>query len=100
MVRCPGKCYYMLIGNHEEPDKINLNGTEITCCNNEKLFGVLKKLKLIKKLNFDVLIKSLSKKAGEKLSALARLRGYLTVDQKLLLINLAMKSKCRYSPLI
>ena len=94
MVRCPGKCYYTLIGNHEEPDKINLNGTEITCCNNEKLFGVLKKL------NFDVLIKSLSKKAGEKLSALARLRGYLTVDQKLLLINLAMKSKCRYSPLI
>ena len=37
----PGKCYYMLISNQDEPYKINLNGTEITSINNEKLFGVL-----------------------------------------------------------
>ena len=41
MVLNPGKCHYMLIGNNDEPDKINLNGTGITNSNNEKLLGAL-----------------------------------------------------------
>ena len=38
----------MLIVNHDEPDEINLNGTEITSTNKEKLLGALidKKTKL------------------------------------------------------
>ena len=35
-----GKCHFMLIGNHDEPDKINLNSTEITNSTNEKLLSV------------------------------------------------------------
>ena len=62
---------------------LNLNGTEITSDNNEKLLGVL----IDKKLSFDVHIKSLCIKAGQKLSTLARVSSYLTLDQKLLLIS-------------
>ena len=40
MVTNPRKYYYVLIGNHDEPDKINLNATEITSNNNEKQLGV------------------------------------------------------------
>ena len=40
MVLNCGKCHYVLIGNHDEPDKINVNGTEITSCNNEKFLSV------------------------------------------------------------
>ena len=40
MVLNPGKCYYMLIGNHDEVDKININGTQITSSINEKLLDV------------------------------------------------------------
>lgn len=32
----PERCYYMLMGNHGETDKINLNGTEIKSSNGEK----------------------------------------------------------------
>ena len=35
----------MLIGNYDGPDKINLNGTEITSSNKKKLLGVLIDLK-------------------------------------------------------
>ena len=40
MVTNPRKYYYVLIGNHDESDKINLNATEITSSNNEKQLGV------------------------------------------------------------
>ena len=80
MVLNPGKCCYMLTKDHDEPDKINLNGTEISSSNNEKLFDVL----------FD---KSLCKKAGQNLSALAGISSYLILDQKLLLTNPVIKSQ-------
>ena len=51
----PGKCQYKF--------------TEITSSNNEKLLSVLTD----KKISFDVHIKSLFKKAGQKLSALTKL---------------------------
>ena len=53
-------CHYMLIDNHYESDKINLNGTEITSSNNKKLVGVL----IDKKVSFDVHRKFICKKAG------------------------------------
>ena len=76
MVFNPGKCDNMLIGNHDDPDKINLNGTEITSRNNKKFLGVC----IDKKLSFDVHIKFLCKKEGQNLSALARISSYFTLD--------------------
>ena len=52
------------------------------------------------KLNFDSHITSLCKKAGQKLSAPARINHYLTQDQKLLLLNSVVKSQFSYCPLI
>lgn len=40
------------------------------------------------KLSFDSHITSLWKKAGQKLSAVARINNYITLDQKLLLLQL------------
>ena len=65
MVLNPGKCHYILIGNHDEPDKINLNIRENANNNNEKLLAVL----IDKKLNFDVHIKTLCEKAEQKLNS-------------------------------
>ena len=77
MVLNPAKCYYMLIGDHDEPDKINLNGTKITSSskNNSLMCS------LIKKLSFYVDIKTLCMQTAQTFSALARISNYLTLDQ-------------------
>ena len=92
----PDKCHYIVIGDDDPTQKIILNNNEIASSNEEKLFGIL----LASKLNFDSHITSLCKKAGQKLSALARISHYLTQDQKLLLLNSVVKSQFSYCPLI
>ena len=96
MVLNLGKCHYIVIGDDDPTHKIILNNNEITSFNVEKLLGIL----LDSKLNFDSHITSLCKKAGQKLSALARINHYLTQDQKLLLLNSVVKSQFSYCPLI
>ena len=96
MVLNPGKCHYIVIGDDDPTHKIILNNNEIASSNEEKLLGIL----LDSKLNFDSHITSLCKKAGQKLSALARINHYLTPDQKLLLLNSVVKSQFSYCPLI
>ena len=68
------KCRYIVIGDDDTNRKIILNNNEIASSNEEKLLGIL----LDSKLNFDSHIKSLCKKAGQELSALARINHYLT----------------------
>ena len=87
-----GKYHYTLIGYHNKPDKINLNGTETKNSNNDNL-GVL----FDKKLSFDVHLKF--KKPWQKLVALPRISVYLTLDQKLLLISSVIKLQYSYFPL-
>ena len=62
MIFNPGKCHYMLISNHDKPDKINLNGTEITGSNENKLLSV----HIDKRLRFDVRTKYLCIKTKQK----------------------------------
>ena len=85
-----------MIGDDGSIHKIILSNNEIAGSNVEKLLGIL----LDSKLNFDSHITSLCKKAGQKLSALARINHYLTQDQKLLLLNSVVKSQFSYCPLI
>ena len=85
-----------MIGDDDPTHKIILNNNEISSSNEEKLSGIL----LDSKLNFDFHITSLCKKAGQKLSALARINYYLTQDQKLLLLNSVVKSQFSYCPMI
>ena len=96
MVLNPDKCHFIVIGDHDPNQKIILNNNEIVSSNEEKLLGIL----LDSKLNFDSHITSLCKKAGQKLSALARINHYLTQDQKLLLLSSVVKSEFSYCPLI
>ena len=96
MVLNPDKCHYIVIGDDDPTQKIILNNNEIASSNEEKLLGIL----LDSKLNFDSHITSLCKKAGQKLSALARINHYLTQDQKLLLLNSVVKSQFSYCSLI
>ena len=94
MTTNPRKCFYMLISNHDEPDKLNLNATEITSGNNKIKLGTF----IDKKLSFDLRINSLCKKAGQKLSALAKISSDLTLDRKFLLINSIIMSQFSYRP--
>ena len=90
------KCHYILIGDDDPAQKIILNNNEIASSNEEKLLSIF----LNSKLNFDSHITSLCKKAGQKLSVVARINHYLTQDQKLLLLNSVVKSQFSYCPLI
>ena len=92
----PGKCHYTVIGDDGPSHKIILNNNEIASSDEEKLLGIV----LDSKLNFESHITSLCKKAGQKLSALARINHCLTPDQISLLLNSVVKSQFIYSPLI
>ena len=59
------------------------NNSKITSSNEEKLLGIFQD----SKLNFESHIISLCRKANQKINALARLKNYLTLDQKNLLLN-------------
>ena len=78
MVLNPGKCHYLVLGNRSNSDTINLNGTKLASSSYEKLLGIL----IDRDLSFDKHIKSLCRKAGQKLNALTRIINYLIYDQK------------------
>ena len=96
MLLKPGKCHYLVLGNRSNSDTINLNGTKPVISSYEKLTGIL----IDRDLSFDKHIKSLCRKAGQKLNALARISNYLTHDQKRPYLNLIIKSQFSYCPLI
>ena len=83
MILKPVNCHYMLLGGHAQIDYISLNGIEIESSRNETLLGVI----LDDDLKLDAHIKSLRRKATQKLSALSRINTYLSNDQKLLLLE-------------
>ena len=92
----PGKCHYLVLGNRSNSDTMNLNGMKLASSSYEKLLGML----IDRDLSFDKHIKSLCRKAGQKLNALTRISNYLTHDQKRLLLNSIIKSQFSYFPLI
>ena len=79
----------MVIGSKELSHKIMLINNEITTSNEEKLLS---------KLIFESHIGSLCRKADQKINA--RLKNYLTSDQRNLLLNSVIKSQFTYCPLI
>ena len=91
----PGKCHYMVISSRDLSHEIMLNNSKITSSNEEKL-GIF----LDSKLNFESHMGSLCRKAGKKISALARFKNYLASDQKKLLLNSVIKSQFTYCRLI
>lgn len=76
--------WYISIDNSDRARK-NLNGTGITSSNHEKFLGAL----IDTKLNIDVHIKNLESRAKTKCSC--QNKQLPTLDQKLILINSAIK---------
>ena len=75
----------------------------IFCAVNNEIVSSIEEMLLciiLFKVNFDSHNTYLCKKAGQKLSALARINYYLTPDQKILLLISVVKSQFSYCPLI
>ena len=82
MVLNPGKC---------RDDKKILNEVERKTSSEEKVPGVLSD----KNLSFDIHIKSMCRKANQKINALARLSNYFNNAQKFLPVNSVKKTQLR-----
>ena len=66
MVLNPAKCHYLVLEKGSNSDTIYLNGTKLANSSYEKPLGIL----IDSDLSFGKHIKSLCRKAGQKLNAL------------------------------
>ena len=92
----PGKCHYMVIGSGDLSHEIIVNNSKITSSNEEKLSGI----SLDTKQNLESHIASICRNAGQKVNTLARLKNYLTLDKRNLLLNSVIKSQFTFCRLI
>ena len=88
--------YHLIISGHKsEAIWAKIGQTKIWESKNRKLLGVI----IDRQLNFDEYLISLYKKARKKLSALARLANFLSLEQRKLLIKSFIESQFGYCPL-
>ena len=92
----PGKCHYLINGSGDLWHEIMLNNSKITSSNAEKLLGIFHD----SRLNFERHVVPLCRKKSQKINALAWLKNYLRLDQRVLLLNSVIKSQFTYCPLI
>ena len=96
MILDPNKCHYMCIGKNTASDIFKF---ENVCLENSKEKVILG-ITIDNKLTFDSHIKSICRKAGQKLSALSRILPYLERDKKELLFKSMVKSQFNCCPLV
>ena len=96
MILNPDKCHYMCIGKKTESDIFKFENLFLENSKKEVILGITTD----NKLTFDSHVKSMCRKAGQKLSALARISPYLETDKKELLFKSMVKSKFNYCPLV
>ena len=96
MILNPNKCHYMCIGKSTESDIFKFENVFLENSKEEVILGIA----IDNKLTFDNHIKSICRKAGQKLSALSRISPYLEKDKKELLFKSMVKSKFSYCPLV
>ena len=97
MILNPGKCYFMCIGkNVNDSESLNLNGLNLKNCKEVEVLGIT----IDRNLNFKGHIKNISRKAGQKLSALLRISSHINTDKKSLLYKSIIKSQFAYCPLV
>ena len=90
----PDKCHALISTNRHLDIKIGDNTIGNSEC--EKLLGV----KIDVNLNFNNHISDLCKKAGRKISALARVEPFMSFNKRKLLMNAFFTSQFSYCPLI
>ena len=86
------KCHFLVSTNDRV--SMTLDGIKIDKSDTEKLLGV----KFDKKLTFDDHISDICKKAGRKISALARVTPYMGIAKKRILMNAFFISQFSYCP--
>ena len=93
MILNPGKSYYMCLGkNLDDNEVLNFNNLIIKSSKEVEILGINKD----KNLNFKNHIKSICKKAGQKLNALLKISSNLNMKQKKLLYKSMIKSQFNY----
>ena len=92
----PNKCHDMCIGENAESDTFKFENVCLENSKEEVILGIT----IDNKLTFDSHIKSICRKAGQKLSALSRISPYLETDKKELLFKNMVKSQFSYCPLV
>ena len=91
-----GKCHLLVSRHKHETVWAKIGETKIWGSNKQKLLGVV----IDRNLNFDEYIFDLCKKAGKKLSVLARLSNYISFEETKILLKAFVESQFGYCPLI
>ena len=95
MVLNAKKCHYMCFGTSSENDDFIFDGIKLPNSCEEKILGVI----IDDDLKFDPHIRSMCKKAAQKLEVLNRISSSLDPEKKLV-FNAVIKSHFSYCPLI
>ena len=96
MVLNAKKCHYMCFGTSIENDDFTLDGIKLPNSCEEKILGVI----IDNELKFDPHIRSMCKKAAQKLRELNRISPLLDPEKKRLVFNAVIKSHFNFCPLI
>ena len=90
------KCHLMVFGDKSNDISLNIGSVRIKESKEEKLLGVI----LDKTLCFKQQLRSLCKKAGQKLHALSRISHFLDVEQLKRIMKAFILSQFNYCPLV
>ena len=98
MILNPSKCHYMFLGknNTTSNNEFIFNNITMPVSEEEIILGVT----IDNKLTFAGHIRSLCRRASQKLAALLRVSNYLDFDKRRLMFNSMIKSQFNYCPLI
>ena len=83
------KCHLLVSGHKHETVWAKTGGTKIWESNKQKLLSVI----IDRNLNFDEYVFDLCKKAGRKLSVLARLSNYMSFEERKILLKAFVESQ-------
>ena len=86
------KCHLLVSGYKHENIWARIGQTKIWESRKQKLLGV----EIDSNLNFDLYVSSLCKKAGKKLSVLARLSSFMSLNQRRTLMKMFIESQFGY----
>ena len=89
------KCHKMIFGDNSKEISLNIRRVTIKESTEEKLLGVI----FEKKLCFKQQVRSICKKAGQKLHALSRISHFLDIEQLKRIIKAFICSQFNYCPL-
>ena len=88
--------WHLLLSQTGQELSMNIGNEMISNSENEKLLGIT----FDNKLYFDIHVKKLCKKAGQKLHALARISNFMNLEKRKVLMNSFISSQFSYCPLI